>query len=133
MVFEKDLTSELQLKASRSSGAGGQNVNKVNSRIELRFSVTDSAILSDDEKTVLLSKLATKLTDDGILIITSQVSRSQLENKELCIEKFYKLVEKALTPSKSRRATKPTAASKRKRLDEKKVNSEKKQLRRKPL
>ncbi len=133
MVFEKDLTSELQLKASRSSGAGGQNVNKVNSRIELRFSVTDSEILSDEEKTILLSKLATKLTDDGILIITSQASRSQLENKELCVEKFYKLVEKALTLSKPRRATKPTAASKRKRLDEKKVNSEKKQQRRKPL
>ncbi len=131
--MQKDFSSEFSFQASRSSGAGGQNVNKVNSRIELRFSVTDSAILSDDEKTILLIKLASKLTDDGILIITSQVSRSQLENKELCIEKFYKLVEKALTPSKPRRATKPTAASKRKRLDEKKGVSEKKQLRRKPL
>lgn len=129
----KDFSPEFSFQASRSSGAGGQNVNKVNSRIELRFSVIDSAILSNDEKSILLSKLASKLTDDGILIITSQVSRSQLENKELCIEKFYKLIEKMLIPPKPRRATKPTAASKRKRLDEKKGNSERKQLRRKPL
>ncbi len=131
--MQKDLSSEFSFQASRSSGAGGQNVNKVNSRMELRFSVNDSEILNDDEKAILLTKLASKLTDDGILIITSQVSRSQLENKELCIEKFYKLVEKALTPSKPRRPTKPSAASKRKRLNEKKENSEKKQLRRKPL
>lgn len=131
--MQKDFSSEFSFLASRSSGAGGQNVNKVNSRIELRFSVNDSAILSDDEKTIILNKLASKLTDNGILIITSQVSRSQLENKELCIEKFYQIIEKALTPKKPRRPSKPTAASKRKRLDEKKGNSEKKQMRRKLL
>lgn len=129
----QDFSSEFSFQASRSSGAGGQNVNKVNSRIELRFSVYNSQILSDEQKAILLSKLASKLTDEGILIITSQVSRSQLENKEICIEKFYKLVEKALTPSKPRKATKPTTASKRKRLEQKKEVSEKKQLRRKPL
>jgi ribosome-associated protein len=132
-LISRDFSSEFSFQASRSSGAGGQNVNKVNSRIELRFSITNSLILSDEEKAMLFAKLSSKLTDDGTLIITSQVSRSQLENKELCIEKFYQIIEKALTPKKPRRPTKPTAASKRKRLDEKKGNSEKKQMRRKPL
>lgn len=132
-MVSRDFSSEFSFQASRSSGAGGQNVNKVNSRIELRFSITDSLILSDEEKAMLFAKLSSKLTDDGTLIITSQVSRSQLENKELCIEKLYQIIEKALTPKKPRRPTKPTAASKRKRLDEKKGNSEKKQMRRKPL
>lgn len=132
-MISRDFSSEFSFQASRSSGAGGQNVNKVNSRIELRFSITNSLILSDEEKAILFAKLSSKLTDDGTLIITSQVSRSQLENKELCIEKFYQIIEKALIPKKPRRPTKPTAASKRKRLDEKKGNSEKKQMRRKPL
>jgi ribosome-associated protein len=132
-LISRDFSSEFSFQASRSSGAGGQNVNKVNSRIELRFSITNSLILSDEEKAILFAKLSSKLTDDGTLIITSQVSRSQLENKELCIEKFYQIIEKALIPKKPRRPTKPTAASKRKRLDEKKGNSEKKQMRRKPL
>jgi ribosome-associated protein len=125
----KDLHDEFIFNASRSSGAGGQNVNKVNTKVELRFNIAQSQILSVEEKEILLQKLANKLTETGYLIIVSQTERSQLKNKEKSIAKFYALIEKALTPRKKRKPTKPTKASKAKRLDSKRIISEKKNSR----
>ena len=124
-----DLSSEFVFQASRSSGPGGQNVNKVNSRVELRFDIPNSVLLSEEQKQVLLNKLASKLTTDGILQLVSQAERSQLMNKEKCVEKFYILIKKALTPQKKRKATRPTKASVEKRIQEKKQTGEKKSLR----
>lgn len=120
------LDSEFDFQASRSSGPGGQNVNKVNSRVELRFDIPNSVLLEEHQKTVLQQKLAPKLTSDGILIVVSQETRSQLENKELAVQKFYALLKQALKPVKKRRPTRPTKASLEKRLERKKQQAEKK-------
>lgn len=127
----RDFTPELKFSSSRSSGPGGQNVNKVNSRIELRFNISNSEILSDDEKVIIFNKLKNKINSDGELIITVQTDRSQLKNKQEAIEKFNVLITKALTPRKKRRSTSPTKASVEKRLKVKKKEGEIKQLRRK--
>lgn len=128
----EDFLPELVFCASRSSGPGGQNVNKVNTKVELRFDVMKSAVLSEEEKCLILIKLKGKINSEGILIITSQEDRSQLKNKETAISKFYTLVTRALTPPKPRRRTKPTAASRLRRLTEKKKTGEKKSLRKPP-
>ncbi len=116
---------------SRSSGPGGQNVNKVNSRVELHFNITDCKILTDKEKEIILNKLSNKINSENELIIVRQTERSQLKNKEKAIEALYLLIEKALKPKKIRVKSKPSKASIKKRLDEKKKNSEKKILRHK--
>jgi len=128
----EDFLPEFVFCASRSSGPGGQNVNKVNTKVELRFDVMKSAVLSEEEKSLILIKLKGKINSDGILIITSQEDRSQLKNKETAISKFYTLVTRALTPPKPRRSTKPTTASRLRRLTEKKKTGEKKSLRKPP-
>lgn len=130
-VWLRDFSGELTYSASRSSGAGGQNVNKVNSKVELRFSIADSMLLSADEKEIMIKKLAGRVTTAGELLIVSQEERSQLKNKEICTTKFYELLQQLFTPRKKRRPTKPSKASKEKRLDRKKVQSLKKALRRK--
>lgn len=124
-----DVSSEFVFQTSRSSGPGGQNVNKVNSRVELRFDITNSVLLNEEQKQLLLEKLASKITGDGLLQVVSQKERSQLMNKEACIAKFYALIEKALTPQKKRRASRPTRSSVEKRIQEKKQLGEKKSLR----
>lgn len=121
-----DLESEFVFQTSRSSGPGGQNVNKVNSRVELRFDIPNSVLLADMQKEVLQKKLASKLTSEGILIVVSQESRSQLENKELSVQKFYHLISVALKPEKKRKPTRPTKSSEEKRLQKKKLQGEKK-------
>jgi ribosome-associated protein len=123
------LLPELEFVSSRSSGPGGQNVNKVNTRITLRFNIRESRILADDEKETLLYKLASKLTLDGWLQVNAQEKRSQLQNKELAIEKFNHILSKAFEVRKARRKTKPSKTAVRKRLDSKKKRSEKKQWR----
>lgn len=133
IIENRDFSNEFVFSTSRSSGAGGQNVNKVNTKVELRFSVPKSAILTDTEKQILLKKLAVKLTTEGELIIVSQAARTQLENKQRCIEKFYLMIAKALKPKKKRIASNPTRASKEKRLEEKKIISKKKKWRKPPL
>ena len=132
-ILSRDFSPEFSFATSRSSGAGGQNVNKVNTKVELRFSIPNSQLLTDDEKATLYIKLASKLTLEGELIIVSQVERNQLGNKERCIEKFDKTIARALAPKKKRVATKPTRASREKRIFEKKTQAEKKEMRKKPL
>jgi len=127
-----DFSPEWVFSASRSSGPGGQNVNKVSTKMELRFHVQNSALLTGEEKQIILEKLANQINNEGYLVLTCQTTRSQITNKELVIEKFYALIAKALTPRKKRVATKPGKASKERKLKEKKIVAEKKQRRKKP-
>ncbi len=124
-----DLSAEFQFITSRSSGPGGQNVNKVNSKVELRFDIQNSDLLSGEQKEILLVKLATKISSEGILSVVSQRDRSQLANKEDSVRKFYLLVSKALKPVKRRKSTRPTKGSIEKRLTGKRIKSEIKQNR----
>lgn len=125
------LLPELEFSASRSSGPGGQNVNKVNSRITLRFNIPGSTILTDAEKALLLSKLASRLTDAGELMVHAQDKRSQLQNKEGALQKLDEVLAKALQKKKVRKATKPSKTAVQKRITGKKKQSEKKQWRQK--
>lgn len=126
-----DLLPEFTFQTSRSSGPGGQNVNKVNSKVELRFNISASSLLTDEQKEILLSKLEAKINAEGFLVIVSQRDRSQLANKEDVIQKTYQLIEKALRPVKKRKSTKPTRSSIEKRLTEKRIKSDIKQNRQK--
>jgi ribosome-associated protein len=129
MLNNRDFSCELHFSASRSSGPGGQNVNKVNTKVELRFHVASSTLLSDEEKILLIEKLLKKINSEGELILVSQTERSQMKNKEKVIEKFYSLLTRALTPRKKRKPTKPSQASKEERLEEKRKQAEKKERR----
>lgn len=122
---------ELTFTNSRSSGPGGQNVNKVNSKVTLTWDIPNSRILSEEQKILLLKKLLPNLTNKGVLFLTAQDKRSQLQNKETVLSKLDKLLQKAFTPRKVRKATKPNKAALRKRIQEKKHKSERKQLRKK--
>jgi len=128
-IRERDFSSELTFSASRSSGPGGQHVNKVSTKVELRFHVMESKLLTPEEKELILEKLAKRINQLGELVLVSQAERSQLKNKEKVIEKFYDLLTKALTLRKRRKPTKPSAASKEKRLEEKRLQGEKKERR----
>jgi ribosome-associated protein len=121
--------AELMFTTSRSSGPGGQNVNKVNSKVTIRWNVADSFAITQEEKETLLQKLGGKLTVDNVLIVTSQDKRSQLENKEAAILKLERMINKAFEVKKKRKATKPTKSSVQKRIQSKKQHSEKKQRR----
>lgn len=124
--FLPDLSSEFVFQTSRSSGPGGQNVNKVSSRVELRFDIPNSALLDDDQKELLLRRLSSKLTSSGVLLVASQEDRSQHRNKEIVVARFYELLQQALKPVKKRRATRPTRASVERRIQLKKQQGEKK-------
>jgi ribosome-associated protein len=127
---KRNVISEAVFTASRSSGPGGQHVNKVNTQIELRFNVDASKILREDEKLKIKTVLHSRLSAAGDLIIGSQSERSQLKNKEKAIDKFYTLLSRTLTPRKKRIPTKATAASHLKRLEEKQQRAMNKKLRR---
>jgi ribosome-associated protein len=129
--MEKDFSSEFEFITSRSSGAGGQNVNKVSTKVMLCFHVTKSILLTDNEKALILEKLTNSINTEGYLQIVSQSERTQLGNKEKCIEKFYDKIKKALTIPKKRKKTKPSVSSIEKRIETKKKNAELKQRRRK--
>jgi len=126
------LKSELEFTTSRASGPGGQHVNKVNSRVTLKFDIRSSSILTEEEKAVLMEKLTTRITGDGVLLLSAQEKRSQLQNKDAVIEKLDQLLAKAMLRKKARKATKPTKASAAKRVQGKKRQGEKKQWRQKP-
>jgi ribosome-associated protein len=126
----KDFSPEFKFNAVRSGGAGGQNVNKVNTKVELRFNISDSDFLSDEQKNVLLVKLKEYINSEGEFVLVSKTERSQFTNKKICIDKFYALISKALTREKIRRASRPTFGSKMRRLESKKVQSQKKKMRR---
>lgn len=129
---KENIVKELKFKGIRSSGAGGQHVNKVSSKIELTFDLENSEALNDDEKILLKSKLSSKLTTENILILTVEETRSQHKNKELVIKKFVSLIETNLKKPKKRTPTKPRNSVIRKRIETKLKTSVKKALRRKP-
>ena len=129
MIATDLLNHELQFTFSRSSGPGGQNVNKVNTKVTLRFSIVDSHLLDEEQKVLLINKLENRINKDGDLVIISQSTRSQLQNREETIQKFYDLLNEALRKKKKRKPTKPTRSSKEKRLKDKKIQSEKKTFR----
>jgi ribosome-associated protein len=125
-----DFLPEFTFKTSRSSGSGGQKVNKVSTKVDLYFQVDDSALLDDDQKKRIKKKLKNKINSEGQLHLSEQSSRSQFKNKKLVIEKFYELLEESLKVQKPRKATKPSKTAVAKRLKEKKIHSEKKMRRR---
>jgi ribosome-associated protein len=131
MLTARTLLPEIEFTSSRSSGPGGQNVNKVNSKVTLRFDVKQSQLLTEEQRDFLLAKWANKLTTEGVLVLSVQESRSQTENKEVAIAKFEALIRKAFIKPKARKKTKPTKAAKEKRVTEKKQRSEKKKWRQK--
>jgi ribosome-associated protein len=126
------LLTELQFKAVRSSGAGGQNVNKVSSKVVLTFDLNASQALSEEQKALISEKLATKLTSDNVLILNCDEDRSQLKNKEIVTKRFLELIKKALVVPKKRKPTKVPRSVVEKRIKDKKTNSEVKQNRKRP-
>jgi ribosome-associated protein len=126
------IIAELNFKAVRSSGAGGQNVNKVSSKVVLSFDLFNSQCLTDDEKKVLSEKLKTKLTSAGILILNCDEDRSQLKNKEIITKRFLKLIQNALIIPKKRKPTKIPRSVIEKRIKAKRNTSEIKQNRKRP-
>lgn len=129
---KEQLLSELNYKAVRSCGAGGQNVNKVSSKVVLNFDVENSNGLSEEEKPLVLSKLSTRLTKENILILNCDEDRSQFKNKAIVTKRFLDLITQSLHIDKIRKATKIPKSVIRKRLKDKKTISEVKKNRRRP-
>ena len=131
--MEKDkLIAELQYKAIRSSGAGGQNVNKVSSKVVLSFDLKNSKVVSEEEKMLLEMNLASRLTNDQILILNCDEDRSQLKNKEIVTKRFLSIIEQGLHIPKIRKSTKIPKSVIRKRIKDKKNLSEIKKNRKRP-
>ena len=125
----KNFEHELSFKTSRSSGSGGQNVNKVETSVTVLWKVEDSTVFTESEKERILLKLKNKINAEGILQTTVSESRTQLQNKKIAIEKIQELVNNSLIVPKKRIATKPSRAKVEKRLESKKKLSEKKENR----
>jgi ribosome-associated protein len=125
----RNLDGEFIFSTSRSSGPGGQNVNKVSTKVELRFNLLLTSAFSEKEKELIFIRLKNKINKESEIILVSQSERTQLMNKEAVTDKFYDLVSKALTIQKKRRSTRPTLSSKIKRLEGKRSRGEIKKLR----
>ena len=132
MLLDKEIEKEFNLKAIRSSGSGGQHVNKVATKIELSFNVELSRSLTQEQKEIIIDKLAKRLTKENVLIIQCSETRSQLKNKRIAIQKAISIIEEALVINPERKPTKIPKAVIKKRLKSKRLNSEKKANRRKP-
>lgn len=128
---KKELQKELEFQASRSGGPGGQNVNKVNSKVTLIFDLLNSPSLSEEEKAKIGKALEKRINKEGKIILQVQSERSQLANKQIAIQNFERLINSVFVVKKKRKATRPTLASRKKRLDSKKKQGDKKQNRRK--
>lgn len=132
MVNKQQIYSELIYKTARSSGAGGQHVNKVSSKVSLFFNILNSKGLSEREKTNLLKNIQSRLTKDSVLILSCDESRSQHRNKQLVLKRFWELIEKGKKSPKIRKETQPKPAILQKRKMNKKFHSVKKLLRKPP-
>ncbi len=128
-LLYRGILNYLVYSATRSSGAGGQNVNKVNTRVEVRMNIIETGFFTEEELKMIKLRLASKLTLEGELIVVSQTERTQLRNKEQATERFLELLVFALTPKVKRKKTKPTKGSIEKRLKAKTLLKEKKQRR----
>lgn len=126
------ILSEVKYKAVRSSGAGGQNVNKVSSKVVLTFDLSNSQGLSEEEKLLLETNLQNRLTGDLLLILNCDEDRSQIKNKEIVTKRFLDIIKKGLYVPKERKPTKIPKSAIRKRIKDKKNLSQTKQNRRKP-
>lgn len=132
MFDEEAILQELTFKAIRSSGSGGQHVNKVSSKVELTFNLSVSLVLNEEQRERLLDKLQNRLTKEGVLILQCSESRSQHKNKEIVIKRFLQLIKDALKVPKKRRPTRVPKSVIKKRLKSKRKHSEKKANRQKP-
>lgn len=129
---KEQLISELQFKAIRSSGPGGQHVNKVSSKIELSYKLDKTLALTDEEKDLISTKLVNRINKDNILILQCDESRSQIKNKGLVVKRLIAMLEAALVVPKPRKRVKPSKAMKETRLNNKRHQSLKKESRRRP-
>jgi ribosome-associated protein len=123
---------EVEVRASRASGPGGQGVNTTDSKVEVRWDVRTSRALTDAQRTRVLERLGPRLTADGVLILRSQEHRSQHRNREAALARLGALVAEAVEPPRLRRATRPTRASRERRLESKRARARTKRLRRPP-